>query len=257
MKKNLTNFGIVILAAGQGKRLNCVDLPKVLYQINGQPIISYILQELEKGGIDKNRICLVVGFKAELVKEKIGSGYLYARQAKRLGTAHAALTGEKPLSPAFDNFLVLNGDDTAFYKFNSLVNLMEYHLENNNDVSLLTCEPKDPQGLGRVVRGGNGEVIKVVEKENMTPDFENIKEINTTTFCFKRGWFKKHYLNIKLIPGLGEYGLPSFVEEALLSGSKFGAIKLKDPNEWFGINTPEQLAEADRRKRCADKNNTT
>ncbi len=257
MKKNLTNFGIIILAAGQGKRLNCLDLPKVLYKLNEQPIISYILQELEKGGIDKNRICLVVGFMVELVKEKIGPGYLYALQAERLGTAHATLTGEKSLSADFDNFLVLNGDDTAFYKFSSLVKLMEHHLENDNDVSLLTCEPKDPQGLGRVVRGENGQVIKVVEKENMTSDLENIKEINTNTFCFKREWFKKHYLNIKLIPGLNEYGLPSLVEEALLSGSKFGAIKLKDPNEWFGINTPEQLAEADRRKRCFDKNYST
>jgi len=249
MKKELKRFGIVILAAGQGKRLNCVDLPKVLYQINGQPIISYILQELEKGGIDKNRICLVTGFKAELVKEKIGPGYLYSLQIERLGTAHAALTGEKSLPPAFDNFLVLNGDDTAFYKFSSLAELMEYHLSRDNDVSLLTCQPQDPQGLGRVVRGESGEVIKVVEKENMTPELEKIKEINTNTFCFKRDWFKKHYLNIKLIPGLNEYGLPSLVEEALVSGSKFGAIKLKDPNEWFGINTPEQLAEADRRKR--------
>jgi len=252
MKENLKNFGIIILAAGQGKRLNCKDLPKVLYKINKRPIISYILDELTKNGIKKSQICLVVGFRADLVRDIIGPGYIYAMQAERLGTAHATFTGEKSLPAGFDNFLVLNGDDTAFYKFSSLVKLMEYHLENDNDVSLLTCEPKDPQGLGRVVRGKNGEVIKIVEKENMTPDLENIKEINTNTFCFKREWFKKHYLNIKLIPGLNEYGLPSLVEEALLSGSKFGAIKLKDPNEWFGINTPEQLAEADRKKRRAN-----
>ncbi|MDP2736361.1 MAG: sugar phosphate nucleotidyltransferase [bacterium] len=249
MKDELKNFGVVILAAGQGKRLNCADLPKVLYKINDQPIISYILEELRRGGINKKQICLVVGFGSELVKEKIGPDYLYAMQNERLGTAHAALTGEEALPADFNNFLVINGDDSAFYKFNSLKELMVLHLANNNDISILTCEPDSPSGLGRVVRGDDGRVARVVEKENMTPELEKIKEINTNTFCFKRGWFKKHYKNLKLIAGLGEYGLPSFVGEALVSESKFSAVKLKDSREWFGVNTPEQLAEADKRKR--------
>ena len=249
MKDELKNFGVVILAAGQGKRLNCADLPKVLYKINDKPIISYILEELERGGLEKSQICLVVGFRADQVKEKIGPGYIYALQAERLGTAHAAMTGETALPENFTDFLVLNGDDSAFYKFNSLQELMVLHLTNNNDMSILTCRPDDPQGLGRVVRDGEGRVVTVVEKENLTPEMKLLKEINTNTFCFKRGWFKKHYLNLKPVPGLNEYGINTFVEEATGSGARFDAIILKNPNEWFGINTPEQLAEADRRKR--------
>lgn len=249
MSNELKNFGVVILAAGQGKRLNCADLPKVLYKINGQPMISYILEELARGGLAKNQICLVVGFREELVREKIGPGYLYASQVERLGTAHAALTGERILPAGFNNFLVLNGDDSAFYKFASLKELIETHLKNGNDMTILTCEPDDPSGLGRVIRGSDGRIAAVAEKENMTPELEKIKEINTNTFCFKRDWFKNHYGNLKPISGLGEYGLPSFVAEALASKAKFAAIKLKDSGEWFGINTPEQLAEADRRKR--------
>lgn len=249
MKKELKNFGIVILAAGQGKRLGCVGLPKVLHEIGGRPIISYILEELENGGFNKSRICLVIGFQAEAIKEKVGPGYIYALQSERLGTAHAAMTGEKSLPENFENFLVLNGDDSAFYKFSSLYELMKSHIADENDLSILTCETDDPRGLGRVVRVSGGDIIKIAEKENMTPDLEKIKEINTNTFCFKRDWFKKHYLNLKPISGLGEYGLSSFVEEALSSESKFGSVKLKNPNEWFGVNTQEQLAEADRRKR--------
>jgi len=250
VKDELKNFGVVILAAGQGKRLNCADLPKVLYKINERSIISYILAELEKGGLEKSQICLVVGFKAESVQGKIGPGYIYALQAERLGTAHAALTGVKALPADFENFLVLNGDDSAFYKFESLVELMQFHLANDNDMSILTCEPDDSQGLGRVVRGQDGRIIKIVEKENMTPELEKFREINTGTFCFNKNWFLKHYPNLKPFNSLkGEYGLPSFIEEALKTSSRLGAVKLENPNQWFGVNTPEQLAEADKRKR--------
>lgn len=237
------------MAAGAGKRLNCDDLPKVLYKIGGRPIIGYVLEELAKGGIPKTQICLVVGFRAELVKEQIGPGYIYAEQTERLGTAHAALTGAEALPDEFTNFLVLNGDDSAFYKFSSLADLMEFHLANENDVSILTCEPDNPQGLGRIIRGQDGKIIKVVEKENMTPELEKFKEINTGTFCFNKNWFLKYYPNLKPYnSSKGEYGLPSFIEEALMSGSRLGAVKLEDSNQWFGVNTPEQLVEADRRK---------
>lgn len=251
MEHELKNFGVVILAAGHGRRLNCADLPKVLYKINEQPIIGYILEELERGGINKNQTCLVVGFMAELVKEKIGPGYIYAMQNERLGTAHAALTGLKALPVDFENFLILNGDDSAFYKFNSLAEFIDFHLANKNDVSILTCEPADPKGLGRVVRNDEGRIVKIVEKENMTPELEKYREINTGAFCFNKAWFLRHYPNLRPFSGAGEYGLPSFIEEALKNGSRLGAVKLENPNEWFGVNTPEQLAEADKRKRQA------
>ncbi len=250
MIDDFNNFGVVILAAGQGKRLNCADLPKVLYNINERPMVSYVLTELKKGEMENNRVCLVVGFMADLVKEKIGGDYIYALQTERLGTAHAALTGAEALPEGIENFLVLNGDDSAFYKFNSLADLVEFHLANKNDVTILTCEPDDPQGLGRVIRGEDGRIIKIVEKENMTAELEKFREINTGAFCFNRNWFLKHYPNLKPFNGLkGEYGLPSFIEEALKTGSRLGAVKLENSNQWFGINTVEQLAEADRRKK--------
>jgi bifunctional UDP-N-acetylglucosamine pyrophosphorylase / glucosamine-1-phosphate N-acetyltransferase len=247
MNNKLKEFGIVILAAGQGTRLNCSEMPKVLYKIGGRPILSYILDELAQGGLDKKQIVLVVGFKAELVEKEFGRGYVYALQNKRLGTAHAALTGEKKLPTNFKNFMVLNGDDSAFYKLSSLNELAELHSSKENDLTILTCEPEKTD-LGRVVRDANGRVIAIIEKENLTPELSKLKEISTNTFCFRRDWFNNHYPKLKLIAGLNEYGLPSFVEEAIISQARFLATKLKDANEWFGINTPEQLAEADRRK---------
>ncbi|OGF23310.1 hypothetical protein A2Y83_00625 [Candidatus Falkowbacteria bacterium RBG_13_39_14] len=242
------NTGIIILAAGRGKRLGCADIPKVLCELKGRPIASYILEELERGEIEKNKICLVVGFQKEKVMEAFGDGYIYAMQEELSGTAHAAKIGEEELPEDFDNFLILNGDDSAFYRFESFAGFVSKHAKSGNDITLLTCEKDDAQGLGRVIRDGSGKVIAIREKENMMPGDENIKEISTGSFCFRREWFNKIYPSLQPIKGLGEYGLPSFVEKALEIGAKFEAIKLENPDEWFGINTLEQLAEAELKK---------
>lgn len=242
------NTGIIILAAGRGKRLGCADIPKVLCELNGRSIVSYILEELERGEIEKNIICLVVGFQKEKVMEAFGDGYIYAVQEELLGTAHAAKTGEEQLHPDLDTFINIQGDDSAFYKFETLDSFLNIHKQHGNDITLLTCEKDDAQGLGRVIRDGSGKVIAIREKENMMPGDENIKEISTGSFCFCREWFNKIYPSIQPIKGLGEYGLPSFVEKALEIGAKFEAVKLENPDEWFGINTLEQLAEAELKK---------
>lgn len=256
MDKDFKNFGIIILAAGQGKRLGCVDMPKVLMEIGGRPMISYILETLEKGGVPKENICLVVGFQAEKVKEKIGPGYIYAMQKERLGTAHAAHTGEQVLPDKFDRFLVIQGDDSAFYSFKMLEKFAADHIKNDNDMTLLTCEVADAALLGKIIRDENGKMVAVVEKENATREQKKIKEISTNTFCFKRSWFKNIYPQLKPIPNLNELGITAFIEEAEKLGAKFDGIKLFNSDEWFGINTPEQLEEANKRKLNIGKSNT-
>ncbi|MFC1613232.1 sugar phosphate nucleotidyltransferase [Patescibacteria group bacterium] len=249
MKINyLKNIGIVILAAGKGKRLGCVDAPKVLCEINDKPIISYVLEILKQNGILKSNICLVVGFQKEKAKEIIGKEYIYADQEELLGTAHASHIGEQKLSSHIKDFLVLNGDDSAFYTFETLNAFVESHIKNKNDITLLTCEKDDVQG-GKIIRDNRGKAIAIREKENLFKGEEAINEISAGTFCFNRNWFNKIYPLLKPITGLGELGLPSFAEEAVKEKAKFEAIKLKNPDEWFGINTKEQLKEADEQKR--------
>lgn len=245
MFNNFKNIGVIILAAGRGKRLGCVDAPKVLRELNNRPIASYVLEELRKGGVDKNKICLVVGFQKEKVKETFGADYIYGVQDELLGTAHAAHIGEQKLPADFLNFLILNGDDSAFYTFETLNSFIGRHKKNHNDITLLTCEKDDPQGLGRIIRNEAGQAMAIREKENVSLEEKNIKEISTGTFCFNRDWFNKIYPTLKPILNLGELGLPSFVEEALAGGAKFEAVKLENSDEWFGINTAEQLREAE------------
>lgn len=247
-------IGVVVLSAGKGTRLKCVDSPKVMCQIGGKPIVSFVVETLKKAGFTKENIVLVVGFHKEKIMDYFGDAVTFAPQEEQKGTAHAAYVGMRALPKDIKQVLVLNGDDAAFYTYETLNNFIEKHLENKATASLLTVEPENYWRYGRVVRDSAPQRgpfeggIEIVEKENLTEAHKDIKETSTGTFCFERDWFEKIFPNLKPIKNLGEYGLPSAWEEAVKEGKITQAIKLKNNDEWFGINTPEELAEANKRK---------
>jgi len=244
--EKLNNIGVVILAAGKGTRLNCVDKPKVMCEIGGKPIVSYIVKVLNEVGFSKKQIMLVVGFKGEQVKEYFGDSVSYALQSVQLGTAHAALTGIKELEKKIKHVLVLGGDDSAFYTKKTLLDFIDKHIKNNSKLSLLSADVSAPSSLGRVVRHNSGEV-EIIEKEYLTEEQKKIKEISTGTFCFDRAWYESIYPKMPKLRKLGEYGLPTALAMARDQNKKYQIIKIKDNNEWFGINTDEELIEANNR----------
>jgi len=245
MLANLSKIGVVILAAGRGTRLGCVNEPKVMLKIGDKPIISYIVETLKIIGFSKEQICLVVGFHAEKVKEYFGDSVSYAEQLEQKGTAHAAYIGMLALPKIFEQVLVLNGDDSAFYSSASLENFISEHIKNQSMVTLLSAETENP--TGKIVRHLDGK-IEIIEKEYLTEEQKKIKEISTGTFCFDRAWFEKIFPSMPQLRKLGEYGLPTAFATARDQGQKIQVVKLQHPSEWFGINTPEELAEATRRK---------
>ena len=243
---NLNNVGVVILAAGKGTRLNCTDRPKVMLEIGGKPIVSYIVNTLEKMGLSKEQIVLVVGFKKEIVEDYFGDKVSYAEQTELLGTAHAAFTGIKKLPENIENVLVLAGDDSAFYTAETLEKFMSNHILGGNKVSLLTAKVENPFQLGRIVRRENGDV-EIIEKEYLTEEQEKINEISTGTFCFDRYWYEDMFPTMPKLRKLGEYGLPTALAMVRDKKEKYDIVILENPQEWFGINTLEQLEEAKKR----------
>jgi len=246
--KVLNSIGVVILAAGKGTRLNCDEVPKVMCELGGKPIVSYIIKVLNDIGFAKEQIMLVVGFKAEKVKEYFGCSVSYAFQSEQLGTAHAALIGIKELPKNIKHVLVIGGDDSAFYKKETIIDFVENHIKEGVKLSLLSAEVNDPTSLGRVVRRGDGQ-IEIIEKEYLTKEQEKINEISTGTFCFDRFWFEDIYPNMPKLRKLGEYGLPTALAMARNKNEKYQIIKMKNENEWFGINTKEELLKANTRKK--------
>ncbi|HRY36758.1 MAG TPA: sugar phosphate nucleotidyltransferase [Candidatus Magasanikbacteria bacterium] len=244
---NLNNIGVVILSAGKGTRLGCTDKPKVMLEIGGRPIVSYLVETLKNMGFEREQICLVVGFCKEKVIEYFDGKVIYAEQKELLGTAHAAYTGITALPPNIKQVLVMNGDDGAFYTKETLEKFITKHLESEAVLSILTVELEDPTMYGRVVEEENGQV-HIIEKEYVNEEQKKINITSTGTFCFDRVWFENMFPTMPRMQKINEFGLPTTLSVANEQGKKIQVIKLENNDEWFGINTPEELAKADKLK---------
>lgn len=246
LNSNLDKVGVVVLAAGKGTRLNCVDKPKVMLEIGGKPIVSYAIETLKKVGFTKEQIALVVGFKREQIIDYFKDEVSYAVQGEQLGTGHAAYVGIKSLPHYIENVLVMGGDDGAFYKAETISYFIEKHINSNCTVSLVSAVLPDPASFGRVVRGDNR--IEIVEKEYVNEEQRQIHEINTGTYIFNRKWFEEMFPMMPKMAKLGEYGINPAFSIAQDEGKNIKVFQLPDSNEWFGINTLVELEEANRRK---------
>lgn len=246
MPLNLSKIGVVVLSAGKGARLNCIEKPKVMLEIGGQPIVSYIVNTLKQIGFKKEQICLVVGFKKEIIKDFFKNEISYEVQEELLGTAHAAYLGIKSLPSQIEQVLVLGGDDSAFYQSETLLNFLTQHLNNYCVLSLLSVEVENPFQLGRIVR--QDHKIEIIEKEYLTEEQKLIKEISTGTFVFDRKWFEEIFPRMPQLRKLGEYGLPTALAMVCEENKNFQVIKLENADEWHGVNTLEELNLADKLK---------
>lgn len=233
----------IILAAGKGTRLNegkPSEIPKVMHQICGQPMLKYTLQTLEN--INISDVVIVVGYQAELIQNYFGNRYKYALQKEQKGTGHAVHCAEKVIDPTNEHILVIQGDDSAFYSPETLVNLINAHVQEKAKVSLLTLKHPHPGELGRIIRNASGQIVAIKEKEVLTDEEKKINEINTGTYCFEADWLWRNIKKLKpSATGKGEIILPDLIHLAVAQGDTVSTHTITDHNEWIGVNTPEQL----------------
>lgn len=234
----------IVLAAGKGTRMKSPE-PKVLREICGRPMISYTLENLRKAGISD--ITVVVRFRKNLVIREVGQAVKYAIQKKEKGgTADAAKAGFSKISAKSKILVVINGDDSAFYKSVTIKNILRIHTERKRKLTFVSLMKEDPTGLGRVVRGENGLITKVVEEKDATESERKIKEVNDGLYVFDRSWFEGNINKIKIGPQ-GEYYLVDIIKLAIDQGDPMATYTLPTDDEWQGVNTPEQLEEANRK----------
>jgi UDP-N-acetylmuramoyl-L-alanyl-D-glutamate--2,6-diaminopimelate ligase len=238
------DISAIILAAGRGTRMKSTE-PKVLRKICGKPMISYTLENLRKAEISD--ITVVVRFRKNLVIKEIGRAVKFAVQKmSKGGTADAAKAGFAKISDKSKTLVVINGDDSAFYKSETVKNILRIHTERKRKLTFVSLIKNDPTGLGRVVRGENGLITKVVEEKDATETERKIKEVNDGLYVFDRSWFEDNINKVKRGPQ-GEYYLVDIIKLSIDQGDRMATYTLPDDDEWQGVNTPEQLEEANKK----------
>ncbi len=238
------SISAIVLAGGKGTRMKS-RLPKVLKEICGKPMISYTLENLRNSGIVD--IVVVVGYRKNVVMREIFGAVKFAQQKNpKGGTADAAKAGIEKINGKSKILLIINGDDSAFYKVETIKKIIEIHKERKRKVTFVSLMKEDPTGLGRVVRGKNGLITKIVEEKDANEKERKIKEVNDGLYVFDRLWFEKNIGKIKRSKQ-GEFYLVDIVKLAIDQGDRMATFTLSDDSEWQGVNTPEQLVLANKK----------
>jgi bifunctional UDP-N-acetylglucosamine pyrophosphorylase / glucosamine-1-phosphate N-acetyltransferase len=226
---------VVILAAGQGKRMHSA-LPKVLHRIAGRPLLAYVLDAARS--LKPERIYVVHGHGGAEVKSAFAGALVeWVEQARRLGTGHALMQA-LPRIPRAATVLVLNGD-VPLVRAETLRRLVR---AAGNGIAIATSDLSDPSGYGRVVRGPKGEVRRIVEHKDAKRAELAIREWYAGFLAGNAsrlaGWLAK----VANRNTQKEYYLTDIIGIASAGGAAVKAVKATDPREVDGVNSREELA---------------
>ncbi len=231
---------VVVLAAGQGTRMKS-ELPKVLHQLAGKPLLSHVVETAVM--MDAQAIHVVVGHGGEQVEASLQRHPInWITQAQQLGTGHAVAQA----LPAIDTksmVLILYGDVplTPITTLNRLLEKLD-----SNSIGLLTVQLRDPTGYGRILRDEQGLVQAIVEEKDATIEQRAIKEGNTGIIAVNCAKLKDWLPKLSSNNAQGEYYLTDIVAMAVSEGMRVEAEVVTIEQEVQGINSRRQLAELER-----------
>lgn len=239
-------YAAVILAAGKGTRMNegnVSPIPKVMFELNGKPIIDWSVGLIREAGIEK--IILIVGYKKEMVEEYFGNKVSYAEQKEQLGTGHAVMMAEDILKDKVESIIIFYGDN-CLYEKESVKKIIDLYEKERPTIAILTVKFEDPMfwAFGRILRDEEGKVIGIREQKDCTEEEKKIKESNPGFYIVDSAWLWENLKKIENKNVQGEYYLTDIVELAKEQGNKIVAIPVSEEKESLGINTPEQLKQA-------------
>lgn len=233
---------VVILAAGQGTRMKS-SLPKVLHPVAGRPMVAWAVKAARELGA--RNVVVVTGHGAEAVEAALaGSGVVFARQEQQLGTGHAFLAGMDALDDHREaDVLVLYGD-TPLLRTETLRDLLADHRERSGAFTVLTGVLPDATGYGRIIRDAQGNVERIVEQKDATPEERAVGEFNSGVYLMDaRANELAHRITNE--NASGEYYLTDLLGLYRAEGAEAHAFRLSDPDEVMGANDRTGLAEAE------------
>jgi len=232
----------VVLAAGQGKRMKS-KLYKVLHPVVGKPMVGHVVDTLNH--IDTTRTLVVVGYGAEAVQAYLGDRVEYALQAEQLGTGHAVLQAKDALGSEEGMTIVICGD-TPLISEETLRSMIQLHQESGASATILTAKLDNPFGYGRIIRGADGRVARIVEQKDCTPEEAAVKEMNTGTYVFDNKKLFEALASVTNNNNQNEYYLTDVVGILTAQGEVVQGFCMADSAESIGVNDRVGLAEAER-----------
>ncbi|MFA5840798.1 MAG: NTP transferase domain-containing protein [Candidatus Paceibacterota bacterium] len=234
---------IIILAAGKGKRMQS-ELPKALIPLGGKPMIRYILDKVETLSSDMPYI--VVGYNKEQIIKQLGDNYHYVIQEEQLGTGHAVNAVKNYTKDAIGSVVVLYGDQ-PFTSAETIKRLIEKQNNTKTKIVMATVPIPDFENwriglisFGRIIRGKDGHVKRIVEFKDANEEEKNIKELNSGIYAFDAKWLWNNIEKLKNENAQKEYYLTDLIKMATEEGTEIESIEI-DAKEALGANTKEEL----------------
>lgn len=232
------NYAIV-MAAGKGTRMKS-EKAKTMHEILGKPMVGRIYDTLKKSGIDD--IVFVVGHGHEQLEAYLKDSVQYAIQNPQLGTGHAVMQATA-LKGKEGKTLIINGDCPLITEetYRDLLKETE-----ENQLVVLTMVYDDPKSYGRIIRDENGQVLRIVEKRDASPEQLLIREVNAGIYCVDNELLWKYLPEITNDNDQKEYYVTDLVEIFNRHNHKVSAVITKDNGETQGVNDRQELASANR-----------
>ncbi len=229
----------IILAGGQGKRMKA-DMPKPLFKVLGEPMLEWVISACIESGIAD--ICVIKGFRGEMIDEYLGGRFTTALQAERLGTGHAVMQGIPFLKNDMSgNTLVLCGD-APFIDAETIGESLKMHTEQDNAVTVITAELEAPHGYGRIIRTESG-ISGIVEQKDADEEQKQIREVNSGAYWFRTEDLTELLEKLDCNNAQNEYYLTDTISIALSEGKKAGAYKSANAEIIRGANDRKDLLE--------------
>ncbi|MEM9102326.1 MAG: bifunctional UDP-N-acetylglucosamine diphosphorylase/glucosamine-1-phosphate N-acetyltransferase GlmU [Pseudomonadota bacterium] len=233
-------LSVIILAAGKGSRMRS-DLPKVLHQLAGKPLVSHVIDKAKK--LSPEQIVIVYGHGGDTVKEVLNDDALiWAEQKEQLGTGHA-IAQAMPHVNLSNQVLTLYGD-VPLIEEETLKQLID--CGSGKCLGLLTVTLDNPTGYGRIIRE-NGDVQAIVEQKDASESQLSIKEVNTGILCLEGELLQDYLKKIDNNNAQGEYYLTDVIGLHTNSGQSVITVNPSSELEVEGINDRVQLASVERR----------
>ena len=249
---NPPRVAVAIMAAGKGTRLKS-QLAKVLHEVGGKPLLTRVIAAATSV-VPPADIFVIIGHEAERVRSVVAhTGVNFVLQADQRGTGHALMVAQPALS-TYDHVIVLSGDAPQITP-QTIASLLNFHLDQQAAMTLLSADVDDPTGYGRVIRKNarSAEVKAIVEEKSASPAQKAIHEMNAGFYVFALPPFLSHLGNLSTANPHGEYYLTDMARILRQAGQRVVVWKTENSSEVLGANTLAELAAIDhqiRMRKC-------